>query len=152
AQTATAAVSIQVAPVLAISSSGAFTFPVADDAHYQAGEVVSISGPTLTHRGNVPYRITIEAQSGSEFAFTPAAGRTDADPAKPVSDLTGQPTFGGTDADAAVGAAGAASTRCTLAGRGGSLTARLTARTALSYEDDPPGTYAPPILFSTVAQ
>jgi hypothetical protein len=152
AQTATAAVSIQVAPVLAISSSGAFTFPVADDAHYQAGEVVSISGPTLTHRGNVPYRITIEAQSGSEFAFTPAAGRTDADPAKPVSDLTVQATFGGTDADAAVGAAGAANTFFTRAARGGNLSAPLTTRMALSYEDDPPGTYATTILFTMVAQ
>src|SRR5690606_17938721 len=82
AQTATAAVSIEVAPVLSISSTGNFAFPVAGDAEYQAGSVASTAGPTLSHRANVPYEITIAAQSGSSFAFTAATGRSDADPIK----------------------------------------------------------------------
>ncbi len=152
AQTATAAVSIEVAPVLAISSTGAFTFPVADDAQYQAGEVVSTAGPSLAHRGNVPYEITVAAQSGTAFTFSPATGRTDADPNKPVSDLTVSADFGGAAASATVGAAGSTNTFFTRATRGGNLSSPLTASMALNYDDDPPGTYQTTIVFTMVAQ
>ncbi|HEU5208304.1 MAG TPA: hypothetical protein VFU06_02730 [Longimicrobiales bacterium] len=150
--TATAAVSIQINPVLAISSSGAFTFPVADDSHYDAGEIVSTGGPSLTHRANVPYQITLEAQSGTSFTFAPAAGRSDADPNKPVSDLRIQADFGGAPADEVVGSAGSGTTFFTRATRGGNLTGELTARMALDYDDDPPGTYSTTVVFTMVAQ
>ena len=152
AQTATAAVSIEVAPVLAINSTGSFNFPVAGDAEYQAGQVVSTAGPTLTHRANVPYEITIAAQSGSNFAFTTAPGRSDADPNKPVSDLTISANFGGAAASAAVGGAGAANPFFDRATRGGDLSSALSASMALSYEDDPPGTYQTTVVFTMVAQ
>ncbi len=150
AQTATAAVTINVAPVLAISSSGSFTFPTADDSHYAAGEVVSTSGPTLEHRGNVPYRITVEAQSGSTFGFSPAAGRSDADPLKPVSELMVEADFG-TPASAAVGGAGSPNDFFTRASRGGNLSDQLTARMALDYADDPPGVYTTTVVFTMIA-
>lgn len=152
AQTATAAVSIDVAPVLAISSTGNFTFPVAGDDEYQAGHVASTAGPTLTHRGNVPYEITIAAQAGSNFTFSPATGRSDANPNKPVSDLTISANFGGAAASSTVGAAGSANTFFDRASRGGNLSSPLTASMALSYENDPPGTYQTTVVFTMVAQ
>lgn len=151
AQTATAAVSITVSPVLAISSSGSFTFPTADDAHYTAGEVVSTAGPTLSHRGNVPYDITIEAQSGAAFGFANVAGRSDADPNKPVSDLTIDADFGGTAASAAVGGAGSPNPFFSRAARGGNVSDELTARMALNYDDDPPGVYTTTVVFTIIA-
>lgn len=152
AQTATAAVSITVAPVLAISSSGSFTFPTADDSHYTAGEVVSTGGPTLSHRGNVPYDITVEAQTGSAFGFTPDASQPmEADPNKPVSDLTIDADFGGTAASAAVGGAGSPNAFFSRAARGGNVSDELTARMALSYDNDPPGVYTTTVVFTIIA-
>lgn len=152
AQSTTAAVSIQINPVLAISSDGAFTFPVAGDAEYEAGEVVSTAGPSLTHRGNVPYVITVAAQSGSAFSFTPSAGRTDVDPGKPVSDLTITGDFGGTSASAAVGAAGSANNLWTRPARGGNIVSPISASMAIGYDSTPPGTYETTVVFTMVAQ
>lgn len=152
AQSATAAVSISIAPVLVISSSGAFSFPVASDAHYTAGYIESTSGPTLTHRANVPYKITVAAQTGSTLSFTNYTGRSDTDPNKPVSSLTMLSTIGGTAVSAAVGDAGAGNDLYTRATRGGSLSSSLTARLALDYANDPPGTYSTTVVFTMVAQ
>lgn len=152
AQSATAAVSIQIAPVLAISSTGAFVFPVVSDAEYQAGMVNSTSGPTLTHRGNVPYVITIAAQSGSTFSFTPSAGRTDDDPLKPVGHLTLTGDFGGTSASAALGAAGSANNLWTRNTRGGNIDSDISASLAINYDNAAAGTYATTVVFTIVAQ
>ena len=152
AQTATSAVSVEVAPVLAISTSGAFAFPTADDSHYSTGYVESTSGPTLEHRGNVPYKITLAAQSGSALAFSPASGRSDPDPNKPIGDLTIQSTISGTGVDVAVGAAGSANDFYTRAARGGNLSSTLAARMALDYDNDPPGTYSTTVVFTMIAQ
>src|SRR5690606_36138965 len=131
AQSATAAVSTQINPVLAISSAGAFTFPVAGDTEYEAGEVVSTAGPSLTHRGNVPYVITVAARSSTAFSFRPAAGRTDEDPAKPVSVLTIRGDFGGTSASAALGVAGDANNLWTRPDRGGNIVSPISASMAI---------------------
>jgi hypothetical protein len=152
AQSATAAVTISIAPVLVISSSGAFSFPVAGDAHYTAGYIESTSGPTLTHRANVPYKITVAAQSGSTLGFTNYTGRVDADPNKPVSSLSMLSTIGGTPVNAVVGDAGAGNDLYTRATRGGNLSSALTARLALDYANDPPGTYSTTVVFTMVAQ
>lgn len=152
AQTATAAVSIQIAPVLVISSAGSFSFPAAGDAQYSAGYIESTSGPTLTHRANVPYTITVAAQSGSTLSFANYAGRTDANPNKPVSDLSILSTIGGTAANAVVGNAGSANNLYTRATRGGNLSSAMTARMALDYANDPPGTYSTTVVFTMVAQ
>lgn len=152
AQTATAAVSIQIAPVLVISSSGSFSFPAAGDAEYSAGYVESTSGPTLTHRANVPYTITVAAQSGTTLSFSNYAGRSDANPNKPVSDLSMLSTIGGTPVNAVVGNAGSANDLYTRATRGGNLASVLTARMALDYANDPPGTYSTTVVFTMVAQ
>src|SRR5690242_12759184 len=80
AQTTSVGVTIPITSVLFLSSSGSFTFPAATDAVYTAGLLSSTAGPTLTHRANVPYLISIGAQSGSTLAFTALAGRTDPDP------------------------------------------------------------------------
>lgn len=152
AQTATAAVSIQIAPVLVISSTGSFTFPVAGDSEYGAGYIESSAGPTLSHRANVPYKITVAAQSGTTLDFTSYAGRTDADPSKPVSDLTILSTIAGNAVSAAVGNAGAGNDLYTRATRGGNQSSQLTARMALDYANDPPGTYETTVVFTIVAQ
>ena len=152
AQSATAAVSISIAPVLVISSSGSFSFPVAGDAHYTAGYIESTSGPTLSHRANVPYKITIAAQSGSALGFVNYAGRSDVNPNKPVSDLSILSTISGTPVSSAVGSAGADNDLYTRATRGGNLSSALTARLALDYANDPPGTYSTTVVFTMVAQ
>ena len=152
AQTATSAVSVSVAPVLVMNTSGSFTFPAATDAAYTAGSLASSAGPTLTHRANVPYKITIEAQSGSALAFANYAGRTDTDPSKPIGDLSIESTINGTPTSSAVGASGSAADFYTRAARGGTLSSALTARLALDYANDPPGTYSTTVVFTMVAQ
>ncbi len=152
AQTATAAVSIQIAPVLVISSSGNFSFPAATDGAYTAGYIESSAGPTLSHRANVPYKITVAAQAGATLAFTNYAGRSDADPNKPVTDLSILSTIGGTPASAAVAQAGSANDFYTRPTSGGDQSSMLTARMALDYAADPPGTYETTVVFTMVAQ
>ena len=152
AQTATTAVSISIAPVLVISTSGSFSFPAANDAAYTAGSLASTSGPTLTHRANVPYKITVSAQSGSTLSFTNYAGRSDTNPNKPIGDLTIESTINGTATSSAVGAAGTPADFYTRAARGGTLSSGLTARLALDYANDPPGTYGTTVVFTMVAQ
>lgn len=152
AQTVTSDVTVQVGEVLAISATGLFAFPTADDSHYTAGYVESTSGPTLTHRANVPYVITLAAQTGSTLGFTAAAGRSDTDPSKPVSDLSILSTISGTPVDVEVGAAGAANDFYTRAARGGNLASGLVGRLALDYANDPPGTYSTTVVFTMVAQ
>lgn len=152
AQTVNSDVTVQVGEVLAISATGLFAFPTADDSHYTTGYVESSSGPTLTHRANVPYVITLAAQTGSTLGFTAAAGRSDADPNKPIGDLSVQSTISGTPVDVQVGASGSANDFYTRAARGGDLSSGLTARLALDYANDPPGTYNTTVVFTMVAQ
>ena len=152
AQSANSAVSVEVGSVLVISTSGSFAFPTADDTHYQAGFVASTSGPTLEHRANVPYKITLAAQTGSALSFTAAAGRSDTDPSKPIGDLSIQSTIAGTPVDVAVGAAGSAADFYNRAARGTTQSSTLSAELALSYANDPPGTYGTTVVFTMVAQ
>jgi hypothetical protein len=152
AQTATAGVSVDVGSILVISTSGSFGFPAADDSHYQGGYIESTSGPTLEHRANVPYKITLAAQSGSTLSFANATGRTDTDPNKPIGDLSVLSTIGGTPVNVAVGAAGSAADFYNRAARGSTQSSALSARLALDYANDPPGTYSSTIVFTMVAQ
>jgi hypothetical protein len=144
-------VSITVGPVLYLNASGSFSFATATDDHYTAGLLPALSGPTLTHRANVPYQITIQAQTGSTLAFSPAGGRTDTDPAKPTSDL--ELRLGGAGSFLALPAAGGtAATLYTRAVRGGTITSTIGAQLKLSYDADPPGTYSTTVVFTIVAQ
>jgi hypothetical protein len=152
AQTATAAVNVNIPSLLVISSSGSFTFPAADGSHYDTGYIESTSGPTLSHRANVPYRITLEAQSGSMFTFTADPGRSDPDPNKSVTDLSIFADFDGSPTSAVVGANASPNDFYTRAARGPAQQSELTARMNLDWTNDPPGTYSTTILFTMIAQ
>lgn len=153
AQTASVAVSITVNPVIFISAAGGFSFNAPTDGDYTTGYTSSTAGPTLTHRGNVPYKISIQAQAGSTMTFSNYPGRTDANPAKAVGDLTLRPTTGGTAGSlVALGAAGTPTDFYSRATKGGSLDTSVDARLALSYANDPPGTYGTTVVFTIVAQ
>ncbi len=151
--TATVAVSIPVASVLFLSSSGSFTFPAATDTHYTNGLLPSSTGPTLTHRANVPYQITIQAQgAGAALGFANAVGRTDANPNKPTTDLQLRPTTGAS-VGTMTGLGGAsAAPFYTRAAKGGTLTTAVDAQLIVSYAIDPPGTYSTTVVFTIVAQ
>lgn len=153
AQTASIGVSIAVNPVLFLSAAGSFTFNTPTDGDYTAGFVSSSAGPTLTHRGNVPYKITIQAQTGSTMSFAPYTGRSDADPLKPVGALSLRPTTGGPPGTpVALGAAGFPADFYTRASKGGTLNTTVDAQLVLSYANDPPGTYSTTVVFTIVAQ
>jgi hypothetical protein len=144
-------VSITVGPVLYLNASGSFSFAAANDDHYTAGLLPATSGPTLTHRANVPYQVTIQAQTGSTLTFLPAAGRTDADPAKPTSDL--ELRLGAAGSFLPLPAAGGtAATLYTRAARGTTINSSIEAQLKLSYDADPPGTYSTTVVFTIVAQ
>jgi hypothetical protein len=153
AQTGTATVQISIPTLLTLSvSPTTFGFPAVTDAEYTAGYVGSSSGPTLTHRGNVPYRITINAQGGAtNMTFTPAVGRSDADPNKPVGDVTLQATTQGVPGSWTT-LTSAPVDFIDRAARGPTQTSTLAARLALSYTNDPPGTYVTTVVFTMVAQ
>ncbi len=143
----TSPISVTVQEVLAISATGSFTFDPADDADYTASYVESTSGPTLSHRGNVPYSITLSAQSGSELVYV----GTETDPNKPISDLSILSDIGGTPVDVDVGPAGTPADFFDRAAAGGDLSSALTARLALDYANTPPGTYSTTVVFTMVA-
>jgi hypothetical protein len=152
--TTTVAVSIPIASVLFLSSSGSFTFPAATDAHYTAGLIGTSTGPTLTHRANVPYQITINAQAaGSALGFANAVGRTDANPNKPLSDLQLRGTTSGTPGSmTGLGTTVSPTVMYSRATKGGTLTTAVDAQLTLSYATDPPGTYSTTVVFTIVAQ
>jgi hypothetical protein len=152
AQTATVGVSVEIAPVVAIGATGVFSFPAATEAAYDAGYLESTAGPSLAHRGNVPYRVTLQAQAGSTFDFTNYSGRSDANPNKPVGDLRLLSTIGTTAVDVALPEAGSPADFYTRATRGGLQSSTLTARLALDWDNDPPGTYSTTVVFTIVAQ
>ena len=151
---ATVAVTINIPAVLYLGCTApcSFTFPDADDAAYQAGLLASSSGPTLTHRGNVPYRITIGAQTGTTLGFANLTGRTDPDPNRPTTDLTLRATTG-----ASVGGytqlapAGSSNTLYTRSSAGGNQQSTIDARLALGYATNPPGQYTTIVVFTIVA-
>jgi spore coat protein U-like protein len=147
----TSDISVTVGTVLAINATGNFVFPTAGDGDYTTGYVESTSGPTLEHRSNVPYTITLAAQSGSSLAFTPAPGRSDADPVKGVEDLSILSTISGSPVNVQVGAAGAANDFYERTAAGANLSSALSARMALDYTDTPPGTYETTVVFTMVA-
>ena len=154
AQTVNTPVSITVPTILQISGNGlSIGFAQATDADYQAGYASSTSGPTLQHRGNVPYKITIQAQSGGVMAFVPDAGSTD--PSKPVGDLMLRATTGAElTSYMPVGAAGTALPLYTRSGsgKGGTLFTQIDAQLLLDYSKDPPGTYSTTVVFTIVPQ
>jgi spore coat protein U-like protein len=152
AQTATVAVQIDIPTILVINSTGSFGFGAADEATYDAGYIESTSGPTLSHRANVPYKITIGAQSGAAFGFTPVAGRSDANPSKPFSDLRLLATFGGTAVNEQLGAPASPADWYTRSTRGALQSGVITARMALDWLLDPPGSYSTTVVFTLVAQ
>jgi hypothetical protein len=152
AQTAAVAVEVTVPTILVLSSTGGFTFPSVTESAYDAQQLESTSGPTLSHRANVPYRITINAQSGGTFGFVAAAGRSDADPNKPVGDLRLLAEFGGAAVNAQLGAQGSPTDWYTRATRGPLESGEVTARLALDWELDAPGTYSTVVVFTMVAQ
>ncbi len=145
-------VSITINPVLYLSSTGSFAFPAPGDAHYTAGYVPSSSGPTLTHHGNVPYRITIAAQTGSTLGFAALAGRSDANPNRPTTDLTLQATTGGSGGGyVQLAPAGSSNTLYTRSSAGGDLQSLVDARLALGWTTNPPGTYTTTVVFTIIA-
>jgi hypothetical protein len=156
AQTATVGVNVSVPTVLFISRTGDFQFGTVNDAAYMAGSVMTTAGPTLTHRGNVGYQITMKAYTGSgnNLGFTPLGGRSDADPGKPMTDLQLRQTTSGTAGGwmSVPGESAMAATFYTRATRGTTLTSTVDARLLLSYAADPPGTYSTTVVFTIVAQ
>ncbi len=146
------AVSITVAPVVFISSSGSFTFNTVADADYMAGYMTSTSGPTLSHRANVPYKITMQP-SAATLVFSPYGARSDVDPGKSSNDLSIRGTTGGVaGAFVQFGPGGTQADFLTRPTRGAPQTTTLDARLALSYANDPPGTYKTTITFTIIAQ
>ena len=153
AQSATVGVSISVNPVLFLSAGGPFTFNAPTDGDYTTGYASSAAGPTLTHRGNVPYKITIQAQTGATMTFANYGTRTDANPNKPVTDLKLQGNTGGAlTGYVALGAQGAPADLYSRSSKGGTLNTTVDGQLALSYTNDPPGTYGTTIVFTIVAQ
>ncbi len=150
--TATVPVSITIEAVLSLSSTGAFVFPVAGEAEYQAGFVGSTSGPTLTHHGNIPYRITIAAQTGSTLGFSPMTGRSDANPNRPTTDLSLQATTSGSGGGyVQLPGAGSSNTLYTRNSAGPDLQSLVDGRLALGWSRNPPGTYTTTVVFTIIA-
>lgn len=154
AQTVSTPVNITIPTILQITTNGSsIGFPNATDADYVAGYASSSSGPTLTHRGNVPYGITIQALSGSTLQFVPDGAHPAVDPLKPVGDLRLRATTGGAaTAYVQVGAAASPVMLYSRGSRGGSLDSVIDARLALDYSKDPPGSYSTTVVFTIVAQ
>lgn len=151
-QPATAQVTINIPAVLYLGCPApcSFSFPDADDAAYQATYLASASGPTLIHRGNVPYRITINAQT-TELQFTNLTGRTDPDPHRPTTDLTLRATTGAPGSYVQLAPNGSSNTLYTRSTRGGNQTSVVDARLALDYATNPPGQYQAVVVFTIVA-
>ncbi len=148
----TVPVSITIEPVLYLSSTGSFAFPTAGEAHYAAGYLPSSSGPTLTHHGNVPYRITIAAQTGSTIGFTALTGRSDTNPNRLTTDLTLQATTSGAAGGyVPLAAAGSSNTLYTRSAAGSDLQSLVDARLALGWTTNPPGTYTTTVVFTIIA-
>src|SRR5512142_2458647 len=89
-QTVNTPVNLTIPTILYINGDGtSLNFPAPTDANYTAGYVASSSGPTLTHRGNVPYGISIQAQSGTYMDWVTDPGYPAMqNPHKLFSDLT----------------------------------------------------------------
>lgn len=138
-RTATATFSATVPEVLSIASANNFTFASATEADFTAGYMSSTGGPTLTHRGNVNYKITAEAAA----ATLAGPGGT----SKSVGDVSLTGGSAGTTA-LSPGAAVTIHTR----NAGGTTTTDVGARMALSYATDVPGTYTTMITFTIAAQ
>ncbi len=126
-----------------------FTWPTATDASYTAGFLSSSAGPSLNHRGNLPYVLTMQA-SQANLNYAPLAGRSDPNPNRPVSDLKLRATTGG------IG--GSQQTLSTTpvqlysrATQGPTQTSVLDAQLALSYADNPAGTYSINVTFTIAA-
>jgi hypothetical protein len=156
AQTATVGVSVSVPTVLFISRTGDFQFGTVNDAAYTAGSVMTTTGLTLTHRGNVGYQVTIRAHTGSgnNLGFVPLGGRSDPNPGKPLTDLQLRQTTSGTAGEwmSVPGESALAANFYTRATRGTTVTSTVDARLILSYAADPPGTYSTTVVFTIVAQ
>jgi hypothetical protein len=128
--------------------AGTFDFGNLGLAAYNAGTAATTGAVTLTHHGNVPYTVTVNAEADA-LGFVPSNG--DADPTKPVSDVTIHQTTGGAPADVDLAGPGSPATLYQRLNRGGDLTTSMTADMALSYANDPPGAYTSTIYFTIAA-
>jgi spore coat protein U-like protein len=136
--TATAGLSATLPEVLAISSSGSFDFGTVSQADYDNLFAATTSGPSLTHRGNVAYYITAEAA-----AATLSGGSN----VKPASDVA---IYGGSAGTVSLNGTTPVTIHSAAAGSPAAMP--VGARLALSYANDPPGTYSTTITFTILKQ
>ncbi len=138
----TATMTATVPAILYLETNGTnYTFNQATLADYNAGHMSSATQPTLLSKGNVPYIITAKAASIDFSPFHTGDTRT-----KPVGDIL---LTGGTGySDVPVTATGATIESHTQGSFSGLA---VPAKLALSWLNDPAGTYSTTITFTIIS-
>jgi hypothetical protein len=145
--TGTAAMSATIPSILYISVTGAYAFPTDAptwEAGFEAGMIAASGNASISHRANVPYKVTIEA-SGAALALTGAA-TADAAYAKATTDFLIRPVAG-SGTYVGLGAQGAAAELLTRS-RGALVTTTTEAKLNVNIANDVPGTYSTTVTFT----
>lgn len=142
-------VSMTVPVVLTLGVSGSVTLANADDAAFTAGYQQSSTDLTVTHKGNVRHRVQIAGPSGlTNLGFAALAGRTEADPGKPLSDVRLSRDNFTTTVNLGTSAAPATLIEQASATSSGSSTVKT--RMMLGNYATIPGTYSTTVTFTIV--